>query len=284
MKYNLQNYKLVFLTLLIMVFSFLWSWHHLCCQENSKVDILTTLLEEDRLEEISTRLPEVAKKFPHSPTVLYLQGVLESNARLAIDHFETLLQLHPDSQFADRAALRIAQYHYAHGSYITASQHLRAFINDYPNSKLCAHAAYHQSQCYLAQDRADSARTLLRQFIHDFPSSPLIGAAIMDLESLEKYEKKDTSFPEIQDVRQTKKKKTFTVQIGAFKDKENALSLAKTAMDMGYDVEGFRKEQGANRVYVVWVGSFALRSEAEEFARKFKAKHDINYIVVPKPD
>lgn len=267
--------------LLLMIVFF--CWHDLLGDEDAKVDILTTLLEQDRLEEIAARLPEVAQRFPNSPTVLYLQGVLETDAQGAIHYFLKIINEYNNSRFADRATLRVGQYYFAKGNYSNAVKYFRAILNQYPDSKLCGHAAYHETQCYLAQGKVDSTRQLLLRFIQDFQLSPLVAAAIMDLEALEKPQGVEKSFPGLE-TKPNQKGKTYTVQIGAFQNKVNAMKLVKKAMAMGYDVEGFRKGEGANRVYVVWVGSFPTRNKAEKFAREFKKQNNINYIIVQKPE
>lgn len=253
-------------------------------QESNHTDILAKLLEEDRLEEIAERLPHVAQKFPNSPTVLYLQGVLATNAKDAISYFEKIVQSHKDSQFADRAMMRIAQYHYAAGNYEMAANYFQAIINEFLDSPTRDNAAYYHAQCYLAKGDVDSARILLHQFIIDYQSSNLASAAIMDLELTEKQSQPSEDIPEITVPKSADAVRKYTVQIGAFKNKENAMRLVKKAMQLGYDVNGFRKGEGRQTVFVVWVGEFSTRAEAERFARDFQKKHRMKYIVIPKPD
>lgn len=72
----------------------------------------------------------------------------------------------------------------------------------------------------------------------------------------------------------------YSVQVGAFINKNDAQFHFEEMKKHGYSVELQSKTVGGKTFTAVWIGVFDERSGAEAYARKLKARHDIDAIVV----
>jgi len=66
----------------------------------------------------------------------------------------------------------------------------------------------------------------------------------------------------------------YAIQVGAFKNRENAERLKEKFLKDGYVVQIVGK-----KLYKVWVGKFDSREEAD----KFKIEHNLKGFVVKSP-
>lgn len=64
----------------------------------------------------------------------------------------------------------------------------------------------------------------------------------------------------------------FTVQIGAYSQRENALQQANRISALGYPVEVRERRQGKQELHLVWVGSFSTKEEAARYGDQLKGK------------
>lgn len=73
---------------------------------------------------------------------------------------------------------------------------------------------------------------------------------------------------------------SWTIQIGAFGDPDNAQRLAQQQRDRGYTVYIAPLRSGGQTLTAVRVGRFDSQSEAEEFARRVYGAEGMSYRVV----
>ncbi len=72
----------------------------------------------------------------------------------------------------------------------------------------------------------------------------------------------------------------YSLQIGAFKDKEHATKKEKQLKRQGYTVFVQKLTKHRDPLYCVRVGSFSSRSEAMEFQSRMKSNNDFRQAVV----
>lgn len=100
------------------------------------VDIIPYLkqIESGEKNEVEKILPGLKEKYPNSPSVMFLDGVLTENGQDAIVIYSKIINSYPASKYADAALYRIYSYYYALGLYETASKHLNRLKKEYPGS------------------------------------------------------------------------------------------------------------------------------------------------------
>lgn len=249
-------------------------------QPRVKLESLEKLVDEDRIAEALTFLPQISAQYSNHPIVLYLNGIEQKDGERSFQYFSRIYEHHKDSDYADDALFKIAQLYYARGKYDDARSYFSLLARSFPQSRLKDDAQYLFCQTYLAQGKSDSAATFLRAFIDNSPRSPFVDFAITDMESnLPRTERsaapgKDRSSPPSMH--------RYSVQIGAFSNRDNARKVSDRLKKEGYDVEIIEKRQGGKTLYAVWMGKFETKVSARNFAEKFYKKYSMDYKIIDR--
>ena len=89
-----------------------------------------------------------------------------------------VLQIHPDSDWADDALLLLGTTHYHQEHYESAEQRLTEFLSLYPDSELLPEAQYMLASVLLARENPVSAETYLEELAGATPPHPLSDDAL----------------------------------------------------------------------------------------------------------
>ncbi|MCK5596897.1 MAG: tetratricopeptide repeat protein, partial [Candidatus Eisenbacteria sp.] len=84
-----------------------------------------------------------------------------------------VLQLHPDSSWADDALLLLGTTHYYQGRYESAERRLTEFLSLHPDSELLPEAEYMLASVLLESGNPVSAETYLERLAEASPPHPL---------------------------------------------------------------------------------------------------------------
>ncbi len=239
-------------------------------------ETLAVLLQQNRVEEIKQRLPELVRKFPDDPTVLFLQGATEPDGARAVRYYKRIVEEFPTSAFADDALLRLAEYDFALGLYHSSAQRYLQLAQRYPASPLCDDAHYMRIQCLLARGEQDSAAYALEWFLSKYPNSPLASLAASEL-SGQGGARRQQAVP-----RAAVGAKPYALQVGAFKEKRNAEKLVQALAAQGHECEIVVKERGRDLFYLVWVGSFENEEAARRKGEQLQARHGLPFRIVQR--
>lgn len=100
------------------------------------VDIVSYLkrIESGEKDDVEKKLPELKSKYPNSPSVMFLDGVLTENGQDAVSIYSKIVNSYPQSKYADASLYRIYSYYYALGLYDAAKKHLEKLKKEYPES------------------------------------------------------------------------------------------------------------------------------------------------------
>lgn len=100
------------------------------------VDIVSYLkqIESGEKDDVEESLPDLKKKYPNSPSVMFLDGVLTENGQDAVGIYLKIVNSYPASKYADAALYRVYSYYYALGLYDAAKKHLNKLKKEYPQS------------------------------------------------------------------------------------------------------------------------------------------------------
>ena len=107
--------KLVFI--LTIYFSFLLSQDHID-------EIIQHVLHGAR-DSVAISFPKIEQEYPNNPSVMYLKGLIEIDGEKAMAIFSKLYNTHPTSNYGDDAVMKVAEYYYAAGLYVQASNWLK---------------------------------------------------------------------------------------------------------------------------------------------------------------
>ena len=205
-------------------------------------------IENGKADEVRYELIGLKEKYPNDPSVMFLEGVLTENGQKAVVIYQKVVNDYPDSKYADAALYRIYSYYYALGLYESATEKLNKLIADYPKSPYIKIAKQNQ-----------------------LPVNP----------EITQEEETDTTQQKNEDIKGTDYK--FTIQAGAFSNKENAKSLQLKFEKSGIFSEIKDKLVAGTTFHVVYVGKFVTENDAESFLSTINDKFELSGRVIQIP-
>jgi hypothetical protein len=261
-----------------IIFAVIWLLPETLLGQNSLVE-LERAWQEDRFEDIQTLLPAAERDYPQNPTVAFFRALMLDDAENAFASYKKVFDSLAESRYADTALFKMAQYQYARERFASARKYFHLLQKRFPQTKWLDDSAYLVGQCYSAEGKADSARLVLAAFIHDYPRSPYCDLAIADLESSTGSENAArlaaNSAKPAQDAGPY-----YAVQVGAFSNPQNARTILAGLEKVGYEGQIVQKQVGSRSFQCVWIGRFADRAAAEDYASRFIVKVTREYSIV----
>jgi len=170
---------------------------------------------------------------------------------LARKNFNQLVSAFPRSRFCPLAQLGIADSYYLAGDYKNAITEYEKYITKYPKSEGGATAYFRLAKSSQKEGKWQAARNYYQKVKSEYPVSfeaQMAAQALVD----------EILF--------------FTVQVGSFNKKSNAMKLCDELVKKGYPASIVRSEQPGEESYKVRVGKLDAREEAEELAKKLRAE------------
>jgi len=212
------------------------------------VDIIPYLkqIESGNIDAARSELLDLKEEYPESPSVKFLEGVLTENGQLAVVIYQDIVDNYSTSKYADAALYRIFSYYYALGLYETAQKKLDQLILNYPGSPYIK----------IAQQ-------------NKFPGD----------EDIDVNREDSSEVNEVKTVSEQKYK--FTIQAGAFSNRDNAESLKADFLNSGIFSETKDKLVGGTMFHVVYVGKFLTENDAEGFLQVINKKYELSGRIIP---
>jgi len=252
---------------------FLLPWSLLGAQTFSDIP---TLLRKGQIRQAKDILQRLEENGEEPETILFLHGLLSTDADSAVVYYENYLQTYPYSKYSDDTLFRLAQLKYAQGLYKTAQNRFRLLLKEYPRSSLHQKCHYWIALCFTAMNQPDSATAQLQKTTNDFTYTDLTEIARRELEALENPEPiqaEEIPLPLPQATR-------YAVQVGAFSHQSNALLRKSFFEREGYHVDLRTKIREGKILYLIWVGSLKTREEAREFGERLRRRYGVQYTIV----
>jgi tetratricopeptide (TPR) repeat protein len=247
-------------------------------QAQEEVQRLQALWSEQDLQDLKSALPEAKKKYPQNPTVLYMEALLLEDGEMAHQYYLRHLNA-GTNEWTDDALFKVAQYHQIRGEYGLARKYFLLLCRRYPNSSLADDARYQRCSCFMAESRTDSARSCLDEFLKTDKRSPFVDWAINDLERLASA---NDSIPAPPPTVSKTDSKVYYVQVGAYRVPRNAKDYIKKLHDAGFDAQLVEKGEGDKKLYAVWLGAFKDRDAAVSFGKKNVAAFAPDFTIVQR--
>ena len=160
--------------------------------------ILSSLISQDHLDALiqdvlhgsrdsaAIYLPAIDQKYPNNPTVMYLKGLLETDGEQAMKIFSNLYNTHPTSDYGDDAVMKVAEYYYAAGLYVQASNWLKKMPIYYSRSEHIERAVKLFLNSLIVSGHRDTAIFYSRVFKRQFPTLDVDGKINNLLQEFEK--------------------------------------------------------------------------------------------------
>jgi len=213
------------------------------------VDIIPYLkqIESGNIDAARSELSDLKEEYPESPSVKFLEGVLTENGQLAVVIYQDIVDNYSTSKYADAALYRIFSYYYALGLYETAQKKLDQLILDYPGSPYIK----------IAQQ-------------NKFPGGEDI-AVNKEEDSTEVNGEETVAEQEFK----------FTIQAGAFSNRNNAESLKAEFLNSGIFSDTKEKLVGGTRFHIVYVGKFLTENDAESFLQVINKRYKLSGRIIP---
>jgi tetratricopeptide (TPR) repeat protein len=241
-------------------------------------------IEQDQLDSVRSAIPQLIQRYPESPDVLYLSGLVETDGDKALLIYKDVLSQYPESQRADDALAKIIEYLYAKGLYNKTINYSKQLISKYPQSEQVDNCVYMLLCSFNVMNKRDSVDYYTAYYLKRYPKLRL---PIYDNQVVSAYMTSDqkivpqTTVP--RPVAVTPVVPTYwALQVGAFGNPQNALALKNRLSSYGYETY-VQKIKGSSRdLLAVRVGKYSSQGAAEEAGNRLKSLHDINYIVVKR--
>ena len=107
------------------------------------------MVSEGKSDEVTSKLPGLKTKFPHTAGVFYIEGLVAVNGDEAVRCFHVIADSFPGSEWADDAMARLFEYHIRVGEPRQAELNFRRLQKDFPESP-------YLTTGYLQQERLSS--------------------------------------------------------------------------------------------------------------------------------
>ena len=253
-------------------------------------DKLIIWLENNSREELMTRLEKLKQASPNSPAPIYIEAIMEKDATQAVILYKSIIQKFPNSIYAEQSLLKLAQYYFMRESYILARQLLDNLNDKFLNSKLAPTAKYLAALCLVATNNKLQAENEFKKYIKEFPDSQFQEIVKDELDRIvnrSRQEKTVSKMIEPQQQKQTNaiisdKTKIYTIQVGAFGNRDNAERLKEFFQEKKYTTNIQTKYVGGRLLYLVWIENFETIDDAQRFSKMLKNRFDIPSRVVRK--
>jgi len=179
--------------------------------------------------------------------ILGLSYLKEGNLLRAWDIFEIILNEFNSNKYTEEARLGLGDVYFLRRDYKKAEENYKKIIEDNPQTEMKAVVLYRLSQVALKEQETEKTDTYLETLRNEFP-----------LEAKGKLAKDLLISPPI----------TYTVQVGAFTQSENAQRLAQKLKEKNYPAYLEAGKSGGKLYYRVKVGKYQSKYEAEVVQKK----------------
>jgi len=201
------------------------------------INLCTERLKQGRNQETEETLFFLAEALVYSGSTEHARTV-----------FQTLLSKYPATPYLERLLLRTADSWYMEYDYVRARDAYLDFLQKFPRS---GYLPYVYLKLVYASEKLgewENKRTYLSMLESKYPST--IEASMI---------------PEIE-----RRGYEFTVQVGAYGDRHNAIRISRQLKNDGFPVYVYRDEGDPDALYKVVVGKFKDLHNADKLVEKLK--------------
>jgi len=189
-------------------------------------------------------------------------------------YFQRLVDRFRESPMASWAQLGLVDAHFIHQAFPQAQAQCRAFLETYPDSPLLPVALFRMAEIHQAVGEREEAESIFEKLVDEYPGTYQGQQARQQLLEW-------GWIGEQQDKQQVEEGK-YAIQVGAFSKRANALNLQTQLSADGYQVEVVKKAGRRRILYLVWVGNYHSRQEAQGQAQILEKQRGLPYQIIKK--
>ncbi|NOZ61098.1 MAG: tetratricopeptide repeat protein [Calditrichaeota bacterium] len=248
-------------------------------------------VENNSREQLKQRLEKIRSQLPDSPIPLYLEAYLETDGEKAAAIYQKVAENFPDSHYAEAAMMKLGEYFFITKSYQRARFWFDKVVKKFSRSKYAPGASYFSAVCSRMLGDKKKAEKTFKKFIKKYPNHFFTKNAQRAVEQMRSGGKEPVISPEpIENIFQKpeappqSENRPFTVQVGAFRDQGNAFRIKEKLASLQYSVEIVPRIVSGRKLYLVRVGSFADKQQAENYGNFLQERFDLSFRVVKKND
>ena len=271
-----------------------------CLVSQDHLDALIQDVLHGSRDSAAIYIPAINQKYPNNPTVMYLKGLLETDGDEAMTIFSNLYNTHPTSEYGDDAVMKVAEYYYAAGLYVQASNWLKKMPIYYSRSEHIERAVKLFLNSLIVSGHRDTAFLYSRVFERQFPTLDVDGKINHLLQEYEKSKKQkeqaeahstepvepvdipieyQTEAP-IDQIESALNSGIYSLQSGVYSILENADQQKINLIIAGFDARITELYRNNKVLYAVRIGYFNSKEDARQIGSQIKTKVDLDTIVV----
>jgi len=228
----------------------------------------------------------------------------------AAKDYQRLLRDHQDSQLRADALYWLASSKLAIGAADSAAFYYRSLIRDHSGSSLVSWAELGLVDALYMEQKYADAQQRCQEFLQSRSGNDLIPVVLFRLFEIQEAQGNRSAaaeilqqlvgtYPDTYQGKQAQRQLTewgwgdigepsesppaegdYTIQVGAFSKRTNALNLQSQLQSWGYQVEMIKRAGRHRTLYLVWVGRYHNRSEALHEAEKLERERGLPYQVI----
>ncbi len=253
-------------------------------------DRLIIWLETNSKQELTKRLDKLKQNSPNSPTPIFIEALIEQDAEQAVVLYKRVISKFPNTIYAQRSLLKLAQYYFMRESYELARQLLDNLIDKSPKSTLIPTAKYLAALCLVASNDNTEAKKELQKYINEFPESQFHEIVRNELDRVVSRSQREKEVSEMivpgqkspQNNLSSKRMKIYTVQVGAYGNRDNAERQKQFFSGEKYATSLQTKYVSGRMLYLVWIEDFETIDDAQRFGKMLNENYGTPFRVVRK--
>ena len=293
------NHKYNFLLIVILFLSITFS--------QSNVDDLILDVYAGNIITALEELPRLKKKFPEDPAVIYLDALLNKDYEKSIEKYKMIYNLYEDSEYADDAIMKLAEFYYTNGSYVKSSEWLKKINLYYPTSKHRNRSVDLYLRTLMLTGKQDTAQIYLDVFKKKYPDLYLdetLESRITFIKdskegnnkviATEKKEDKKTKeknklLKAVEDLKNNigsivtvDRKDHFSIQVGVYSNMDNAINVKDDLKELNFNprIDVIYLKTKDKNLYAVREGYFKSKQFAKNTQKKIKSRAGYETIIV----
>ena len=240
------------------------------------VDKYLGLINEGRIDDVISALPELEAFYKNDPSILFLKALVSEDGEKALLIYRDILKTYPDHKFADDVAMKIGEYLFSRGLYTQSSKQFRLVPLVYSTTDHAQRATDLMVNSLLAIGHRDSAAFYISQIRLLHPSlefdkyglakliDPPKEAKLVKLNQSKvsaklKNRKPVWTGPKINPKIPKpgpSKSKDYVAQVGAFSKYKNALRIKNLLVQGGFNAEIVEVPSTGRRLHAVRIVRF----------------------------
>lgn len=244
-------------------------------------------IDQDKVEQVRQAIPDLIRKYPRNPDVLFLSALVEPDGDKALLIYKDVMSQYPNSNRADDALTKIIEYLYTKGLYKKTINYSKQLIAKYPESENIGNCVYMMLCSFNVMNKRDSVDYYYSYYMKRYPNMDL---SFFDYKAESAYIISDKpaeivntdSNPKPVSPKRIAPEGKWALQVGAFGNPQNALALKNELTSYGYNPY-IQKIKGSKiDLLSVRVGNYPSKEEANAAGERLKALHKIDYIVIKR--